>query len=155
VIAGVPAEFDELVLRATARDPADRFADALEMGAAVDDLVDTLGLPPFRVPAPRNSAEHASAALFHSRVHDRQDATDDITSVHPAPSPPEPPRHHTRVMVAPPVRDRFAGIDIADFHWARQRAKRVLLMWVIAVITLTGLLAAGAWTLGSNLPNLL
>ncbi|MCK0173376.1 protein kinase [Mycolicibacterium sp. F2034L] len=156
VIAGVPAEFDELVLRATARDPADRFADALEMGAAVDDLVDALGLPPFRVPAPRNSAEHASAALYHSRLDERQDATDDITSSASPAAAPEPPRHHTRVMMAPPpVRDQFAGIDIADFQWARQRAKRVLLMWVIAVITLTGLLAAGAWTLGTNLPNLL
>ncbi|MBO0680539.1 serine/threonine protein kinase [Mycolicibacterium sp. S2-37] len=159
VIAGVPAEFDELVLRATARDPADRFADALEMGAALDDVVDELGLPPFRVPAPRNSAEHASAALYHSRLPDQQATT--ATHHQPAPSPspsqqpPEPPRHHTRVMEAPAVKDRFAGIDIADFHWARQRAKRVLLMWVIAVITLTGLLAAGAWTLGSNLPNLL
>jgi len=29
------------------------------------------------------------------------------------------------------------------------------LFWVVAVLTLAGLCAAGAWTLGSNLQNLL
>lgn len=50
---------------------------------------------------------------------------------------------------------QFAGVDIDEFYWARQRAKRALLFWVIAVVTLAGLLAAAAWTLGSNLQNLL
>ena len=50
---------------------------------------------------------------------------------------------------------QFAGIDIDEFYWARQRAKRALLFWVVAVITLAGLLAAGAWALGSNLTNLI
>ena len=46
VIAGVPAQFDDLVLRATAREPADRYADAQDMGAELDAIVDELGLPP-------------------------------------------------------------------------------------------------------------
>lgn len=157
VIAGVPPQFDDLVVRATARDPDERFADALEMRAALDDLVDELNLPPFRVPAPRNSAEHASAALLHSPVPEPEAVTDDFAP--PPPAGAEPPRQHTRVMEAGPrqdaVKTRFAGVDIADLQWARQRARRTLLLWVIAVVTLTGLLAAGAWTLGSNLPNLL
>lgn len=163
VIAGVPAEFDELVLRATARDPAARFADALEMGAELDEIADELGLPPFRVPAPRNSAQHASAALFHSRLPEQEAVTD--TEVRPAPPVAEPPRQHTRVYDRlpdhePPADDglpaeQFAGIEIGEFYWARQRARRALLFWVIAVVTLTGVLAAVAWTLGSNLPNLL
>ena len=37
----------------------------------------------------------------------------------------------------------------------RQRAKRVLFFWVVAVLTLAALAGAGAWTLGTNLPNLL
>ena len=61
VIGGVPTQFDELVLRATARDPADRYADADDMGAELEAIVDELGLPDFRVPAPRNSAQHLSA----------------------------------------------------------------------------------------------
>lgn len=62
-IDGVPAQFDDFVQRATARDPADRYADAVEMGADLDAIADELALPGFRVPAPRNSALHRSAAL--------------------------------------------------------------------------------------------
>ena len=45
-------------------------------------------------------------------------------------------------------------LGIIEAGWARQRARRVLFFWVVAVITLAGLAAAGAWTLGANLPNL-
>ena len=44
---------------------------------------------------------------------------------------------------------------MAEFYWARQRAKRMVLMWVIAVLTVTGLTAAAAWTLGSNIATLI
>jgi serine/threonine-protein kinase len=150
VIAGVPAQFDALVRTATAREPAERYADAADMAEDLHAVVEELGLPPFRVPAPRNSAQHASA----------------VTSARPPvpASPPAPPQH-TREFTRddlPPVEPeyplvarQFAGIDIDEFHWARQRAKRVLLFWVVLVVTLTGLLAAGAWTVGGNLGNLL
>ena len=160
VIGGVPAQFDELVLRATARDPAQRYADAEDMAAELDAIVDELGLPDFRVPAPRNSAQHLSAELHRSRA-DRQVAATDITS-------PVAPRQHTRELTRGPddwqqdeteaefygVTGQFAGIEMTEFYWARQRAKRVLLFWVIAVLVLTGALATFAWTLGSNLSGL-
>ena len=44
---------------------------------------------------------------------------------------------------------------MSEFYWARQRAKRVLAFWVIAVITFTGLVAAAAWTVGTNVGALL
>jgi serine/threonine-protein kinase len=145
MIAGVPAQFDDLVRRATARDPGARFADARAMAAELDAVVDELGLPPFRVPAPRNSAQHLSA----------------VTAAAPAP----PPRQHTRELTRDdweqaepeyrPVSGQFAGIDLDDFYWARQRAKRALLFWVIAILTLAGLVAAGAWTLGGNIGTLI
>jgi serine/threonine-protein kinase len=152
VISGVPAQFDELVLRATARDPADRYADAQDMRAELDAIVDELGLPQFRVPAPRNSAQHASAAMYHSQFV-------------PAPAP----RQHTRQLTSEErqpytpddefeyrgVAGQFAGIDLDEFYWARQRARRALLFWVVAVLTLAGLVAAAAWTVGSNLANLI
>ncbi|MGZ5395809.1 MAG: protein kinase domain-containing protein, partial [Mycobacterium sp.] len=56
VIAGVPTEFDELVLHATARDPQRRYADARDMADDLQEIVDDLGLPAFRVPTPSNSA---------------------------------------------------------------------------------------------------
>ncbi len=163
VIGGVPRQFDELVQRATARDPADRFTDAEEMAAELEAIVDQLGLPAFRVPAPRNSAQHLSAQVH--RGLPEQDAVTE--SVHPP-----APRKHTRQLTRGPADWRhdddheglsepdtaarqFAGIDLDEFYWARQRAKRVLFLWVVAVLVLTGALAAGAWTVGSNLSGLL
>lgn len=155
-IAGVPPRFDELVSRATRRDPADRYADAQVMGDALDAAVDELGLPPFRVPAPRNSAQHVASAEYESRI-DRDDTTETA-------APPQPPRQQTREMTRGPgdwqrpnrsAPSQFAGIEIADLEWARQRGRRVLLFWLVSILTLAGLVAAGAWTLGSNLTGLL
>lgn len=155
VIAGVPTQFDELVLHATARDPQRRYTDAKDMADDLAEIVDDLGLPAFRVPAPNTSAQHAAA----------QHATA-ATVVTPARKPrPQAPPQHTRELTLgnidpqepeyQPVSGQFAGVDLDEFYWARQRAKRVLLFWVIAVITLTGLVAAGAWTIGSNIGALL
>jgi len=163
VIAGVPAQFDELVLRATARDSADRYADAQDMAAELDAIVDELGLPPFQVPAPRNSAQHTSASLYHSQSQAQHAGTE--TTARPPTPPVLAPRQHTRELTRDdwqpdepeyePVSGQFAGIDLDEFHWARQRAKRALLFWVIAVLTLTGLIAAAAWTVGSNIATLI
>ncbi|MDT5101577.1 MAG: hypothetical protein QOC76_5314 [Mycobacterium sp.] len=160
VISGVPRQFDELVLRATARDPAGRYTDAEDMSAELEAIVGELRLPDFRVPAPRNSAQHLSAEVHRSRA--THNATTD--TVRPA-----PPRQHTRELTRGPddwqsdepetehqgLAGRFAGIDMNEFHWARQRARRALFFWVIAVLVLTCSLAAAAWTIGSNLSGLI
>ena len=49
---------------------------------------------------------------------------------------------------------QFAGIDFDDFDWARQRSRRATVFWVLAVLTLTGLVAAAAWSVGANLDGL-
>jgi serine/threonine-protein kinase len=143
VIGGVPAQFDDFVLRSTARNPAARFADAHHMLAELDTIVDQLGLPAFRVPAPRNSAQHVSAALYR--------ATRELTRDDWQPAAQVSPVDHE----LPGLPGHFAGIEMSEFYWARQRSKRALLFWVLTVITLTGLIAAGAWTLGGNIGNLL
>jgi serine/threonine protein kinase, bacterial len=162
MIAGVPAQFDELVAQSTAREPADRYADAQDMGADLAAIVAELGLPPFRVPAPRNSAQHLSAALHHNQIHAQQQTTE--TTARPPVAAVLAPRQHTRELTRDdwvpqepeyePVSGQFAGIDLENFYWARQRAKRVLLFWLLSVLTLTALIAAAAWTLGSNIGNL-
>ena len=156
VIRGVPRQFDTLVLRAAARNPADRYADAQEMGVELDAVADELGLPDFRVPAPRNSAQHASAALYYSQQHA-------APAPAPVPSPAQPQRHPTRQMTrddwqpaqTPRTPHQFAGIDLAEFQWARQRSKRMAWFWVAAVLILTGAVAAAAWTIGSNISGLI
>lgn len=151
-IDGVPTQFDELIERATARDPAERYADAMEMGADLEAIARELALPDFRVPAPRNSAQHRSAALHHSRMSQRP------------PTARQPVRHPTRQLTRGPEPDEdeyrpvsgeFAGIPLSEFVWARQHARRMVLVWVAVVLALTGLVATVAWTIGSNLSGLL
>jgi serine/threonine-protein kinase len=181
VIDGVPSQFDELVARATARDPADRYADAIEMAADVDAITDELALPDFRVPAPHNSAQHRSAALHRSqiieqRANDLAGAQQPPPAVQPAPQ--APVHHATPVLTRgpadwsestardqpesepdqdeyEPVSGQFAGIAMSEFIWERQRARRMVLIWVAIVVALTGLVATAAWTIGSNLSGLL
>jgi serine/threonine-protein kinase len=151
VITGVPRQFDELVGHATVRDPAGRYTDAGDMADDLAAIVDDLGLPAFRVPAPSNSAQHAAAVTAATAAR--------------KPPPPQAPRQHTREItrddIPPqepeyqPVSGQFAGVDLDEFYWAQQRARRALIFWVIAVITLTGLVAAGAWTVGGNIGALL
>lgn len=157
VIAGVPEQFDAFIARATARNPADRFADAGEMGEALETVAEELALPHFRVPAPRNSAQHAAATVVHERRRPPPPA--------PAPPPgvPNPTRQFTPAEIpapepagedgededdAPPL--LFAGIDIDEFAWARQRARRAVVIWVLLVLVLTGLVAVAAWTVGAH-----
>jgi serine/threonine-protein kinase len=167
VIDGVPDQFDELVRRATARQPADRYADAQDMAAELDALVVELALPDFRVPAPRNSAQHRSAALYRSQLEQHQ------TTDPPDRPPTRAPVHHpTRQLTRRPddwpaepgartddeyrqVSGQFAGIDIVEFAFARQHARRMVLIWVAIVLSVTGMVAAAAWTIGSNLSGLL
>jgi serine/threonine-protein kinase len=150
VIRGVPAQFDEFVARATARDPSDRYADATEMAADLDAIATELALPDFRVPAPSNSAQHRSAVLRHSQLSER------------------PVHHPTRQLTRGPgdwsdpvhpandsISGEFAGIAISEFIWERSHARRMVLVWVALVLAVTGLAATAGWTIGSNLSGLL
>ncbi|QUR69805.1 protein kinase [Mycobacterium spongiae] len=174
-IDGVPAQFDDLVACATARDPADRYADAVEMGADLEAIAEELVLPTFRVPAPRNSAQHRSAALPHSRIHQRpspaattavRNPTRQLTrgpEDWPDPVRPVPTGSGLEYGAEPgpgesqqgPVSGHFAGIAMEEFAWARSHARRTVLISVAIVLAVTGLVATAAWTIGSNLSGLL
>jgi serine/threonine-protein kinase len=173
-IAGVPPQFDALIARATQRNPEDRYADADTMGADVLAVTEELGLPPFRVPAPRNSAQHVASAAYHGRTGGDDHTTaataspqapPPILPTRDSPSNPAKPRQHTRAMTRGPedwgppqntyVPNQFAGIDIDELARARQRGRRVMAFWLVGILTLTALVAAGAWTLGSNVAGLL
>ncbi|RAU93830.1 protein kinase domain-containing protein [Mycolicibacter senuensis] len=139
-IEGVPREFDELVARATAREPADRYADGLEMARDVAAIAERLGLPAFRVPAPRQSAQHSSAPRQRPTLHmtrGPQDWTADTD---------------TQCQV---VTGQFAGIELSQFVLQRQHARRMVVIWLTVVFALTGLVAAVGWTLGNNVGALL
>jgi serine/threonine-protein kinase len=53
------------------------------------------------------------------------------------------------------VSGKFAGIDMGEVVRARQHAQRMAVIWVAVVLAVIGLVAAAAWTIGSNLSGLL
>jgi serine/threonine protein kinase, bacterial len=181
-IDGVPPQFDELVARATSRDPAARYADAIEMAAEVDAIADELALPGFRVPAPRNSALHRSTALHRSQLLEQRAAPPPPSQQQPSQRVDPPVRNPTRQLTRgagdwdephrpadpefedefelddgdyEPVSGEFAGIAMSEFMWARQHARRMVLIWVALIVAITGAVATAAWTVGSNLSGLL
>lgn len=171
MIDGVPPQFDEFIARATARDPEDRFPDAVAMGVELDHIAEELGLPAFRVPAPKNSAGHAAATVVHRREADRGPVppaqpnlagpnrtrmfTPEAQPRRPLPPSAPPVEHDGEVDEYPYPSGNFAGIDLDEFHFARQRGRRAAVFWFLAVLILTGLVAAAAWSLGINFQGLL
>jgi len=163
VIGGVPPQLDGFVARATARDPADRYADAIEMATALDAIAQELALPDFRVPAPNNSAQQRSTALRHRQLSERPlhqptrqltrgpgDWSDPGHQAHPETEADDPEDYEFDS-----ISGEFAGIPIGDFIWERQHARRMVLVWVALVLSITGLVATVGWTIGSNLGGLL
>ncbi|MGA7050755.1 MAG: protein kinase, partial [Mycobacterium sp.] len=178
VIEGVPPQIDEFVARATARDPADRYADAIEMATDMAAIAEELALPEFRVPTPSNSAQHRSATTHGGRHGPASERPP--TAWQPRPAVQAPAHHPTRQLTRgpgdwsdpghraepetepddyeyeyDPVSGEFAGIAISEFIWERQHARRMVLVWVAVVLAITGLVATAAWTIGSNLSGLL
>ncbi|GAB2673189.1 Stk1 family PASTA domain-containing Ser/Thr kinase [Nocardia goodfellowii] len=168
-IAGVPPEFDDLVARATARDPLHRYADATEMAAALRTIAQDLQLPPYRVPAPQESAEHLSAGFTSVADLSSRDATPQPQYI------PEP--QHTKVVTAARPRVPDYGPDGYDDGYgyapdhgygatevheyvpphrpaAAQpytdpvKSRRTALVWAAIVVALTLLVGIGGWWLG-------
>ena len=110
VIGGVPAQFDELVLRATARNPAERYSDADDMASELETIVDefgTTGLPGAR-----------SAQLRPASVRDH------------APQSGQPARHHRRHHQARGAAPAHPGADPGARRLAvRRRRKPNITVW--------------------------
>ncbi|MBO0854067.1 MAG: PASTA domain-containing protein [Nocardia sp.] len=168
LIDGVPAQFDELVTRATAREPAHRFADATAMATELHRVAIELGLPDYRVPAPSESAEHLSA-----RYRVAQPVPEAATAVAPARPvtasttriPAEP--SHTKVMTAPhpapqpppvPAPAAPSPQHHPEFIPDRAKSRQRIVIWSAVVVVLALLLGLGGWWLGvgrySSVPSI-
>ncbi|WP_295625668.1 PASTA domain-containing protein [uncultured Corynebacterium sp.] len=123
IIDGVPPEFDELVARACAREPGDRFPSAIEFAEELAEIVDHLGLPSFRVPAPVDSAAHRAT---HTRDDLETPDPEDVRGTELFDGAPEPglfgphgrdglgeTRHDVPVVPLPPP-GTFASPEHAD-----------------------------------------
>lgn len=157
LIDGVPPEFDDFIARATAREPEDRFRDASAMGAELDAIAKELDLPQFQVPAPQNSARQTTGGR-PPVPHATRQLTLGPREV-PTPAADDNDEASAR-GTGPRAKDtysprQFAGIDIDEFAFTRQRSRRTLAFWILTVLVLTGLVATAGWSLGINVDGLL
>lgn len=156
LIGGVPKLFDELVATATARHPQDRFRDAAEFLAALEDVAGALGLPAFTVPIPRNSAANRAAA-HPTQVHPLPEAAENVASTRlfpDSPAPPTPPAPVARpaapaeVPAAPPApRPQIKPVT--------NRSGVGLAVFLALSIVAAAAVAIGGWWFGSGLYGIL
>ena len=171
LIAGVPPEFDEFVLTATARDPQDRYRDGFHMREALDEIAADLELPPFTVPAPTRSAERDTMVAFRDQKMAPPadpDRTDPIRAAAPQ-AQPATGRNPTRVQTLPPDTrapaaapadqgppDEHHPTSAAfaphadDYAERRRKSRRTTLIWMLIVVLIAALLGVGGWWLGSG-----
>ncbi|WP_305091711.1 Stk1 family PASTA domain-containing Ser/Thr kinase [Prescottella sp. R16] len=176
LIDGVPPAFDELVVRATERDPGDRFADAGAMAAELRSVSARLQLPEYRVPAPRRTAPPtpppasppaAAPTAATTRVPtgpasaspESTTPRGDATTVLATASDPGSGVQHTKVVttmtprpaleseaVPPPEPPRPFGAGPARLH----RSRRTVVAWLLVVLLLAAAVGFGGWWLGSG-----
>jgi serine/threonine-protein kinase len=135
----VPPELDELVRRATSRDPAQRPPDAGAFLAELGHVRRLLAIP--RVPVPQPPPPPV----------EEQDTV-------PAASPPAGPgpggtRAMSREVPAPAATGTSVAPRpeaLADHRIARRRSRRVFAIWVVVVLVLGLAVGTAAWWLGSG-----
>lgn len=171
-ITGIPPLFDALVATATSSDPADRFVDAGEFLAALDDVANELALPAFTVPVPTNSAAHRAAAVptdiadvvGHATGVIDMPATDHTAELPPVPpyagvqetaitpqiQPPLTPQTEPGPSVPSRVSEEFIEEPEPPEPSISNRSRLKLFLWLIVVLVLTIAVAIGGWWFGSG-----
>lgn len=146
LIGGVPKLFDELVATATARHPEDRFRDAAEFLAALEDVAAALRLPAFTVPAPRNAAANRAAA-HPTSFHSLPEAAADVGSTRLFPGPPSAPTPVARPPAPPAARPQVKPVT--------NRSGVGLAVFLALSVAAAAAVAIGGWWFGSGLYGVL
>ncbi|GAA1182101.1 Stk1 family PASTA domain-containing Ser/Thr kinase [Pseudonocardia alaniniphila] len=145
LIAGdVPPELDELVLRATRRDPDARPPDAAAMLAELRRVAVQLEVPrvPPPVPPPRSLEDQDTLPAIPQHVPSGSGA---------ALPPGAGKRTGTRMMPRSDEAEHLATPGGAPPHLrARRRSRRIFAIWVAVVLVLALLVGVTAWWLGSG-----
>ncbi|MBN9734625.1 Serine/threonine protein kinase PknL [Pseudonocardia sp. Ae168_Ps1] len=145
LVPGLPPAVDELVARATARDPDDRPVDAEHLRRELLAVADRLGLPRTGVPRPPGPPPPDDGVTLPAgprRV--RPDAAAEATP------------HGTRVQargahgtaVTPAAEPE--ALSRAELGAQRRRGRRVFALWMVLLVLLAALAGTGAWWLGSG-----
>ena len=163
----MPKLFDELVATATARNTHDRFRDAADFLAALDDVAADLGLPAYVVPAPRNSAAHRAAEhpthfgsprgtddAAQRRLFPADDAPTRVSPVAPPVPTPAPVRAAAPAPVQAPVPAPAQPAAVRPERAPEPVSNRsgigLVLYLVVALVVVAGV-ALGAWWFGSGM----
>lgn len=149
VLPELPAQIDELVLRATRRDPAARPEDAAAMLGELHAARTELGISAVPVPVPAGAERTAQLAGPPS------DADDPPTEQFPAVAATTAGPQGTRAMQRPAVEpdDRtqeFAAVATPAAASPRRRARRRVALWTAVVAVLAVLIGGAAYWLGTG-----
>jgi serine/threonine-protein kinase len=166
-LPGLPAAVDDLVLRATRRDPALRPANAEAFLAELAGTRATLGLTPVPVPVP--AVERPEPVGFApTTTVPREDPNETHAYFDPetvrarpvvAPSPVGPSGtralsrgeyQHMADQYGPPPEAPMPQQPMTGYQVQRTRSRRVFAIWISVVLLLAVLLGVGAWWLGSG-----
>jgi len=134
----VPAPLDDLIVRATRRDPAARPPDAAAFLRALQSVRTDLGIDRVPVPAPAVAAGLAGATMVR---------------------PPERRPQVTRALARADVTADAPSPDDDPYLRERARNRRAFIAWMVIVLMLASAVGVGAWWLGSGrwtvVPNLM
>ncbi|WP_338595293.1 Stk1 family PASTA domain-containing Ser/Thr kinase [Saccharopolyspora sp. SCSIO 74807] len=162
----LPPAIDDLVLRATRRDPAGRPPDAAAFLAELDRISSELGLAQVPVPVP-SSQQRTQQMAAEDGPGDGGPPTDRIAPITEAsvPDPAFPVPHAaaqdagprgTRALARPSDEEQTSelaaiGPSPAERHEARRRrGGRAFALWTLTILVIAGLLGGTAWWLGNG-----
>jgi serine/threonine-protein kinase len=174
LVPEIPAELDELVIRATRRDPSLRPANAAAFLTEVERLRHSLSIPLGAVPVPTPGQADKTVRVLPVRIEPSPDLTLPVLPLNPAappsvtltggPSGPQGTRAMSRTQFtrapfeqAPPqpaakkpVRREPKKTAAEIYEEERKRNKRRFTMWIGIILVLAVLIGLAAWWMGSG-----
>jgi len=157
--AVVPAALDELIVRATRRDPVARPPDAAAFLHALQTLRADLGIDRVPVPVPTAAGDATTTMTAADRLGPRGTRAltrADAATGGPMTRPAGPPDSPVVTAVGPAPRRVDSVAD--SYQRERARNRRAFLAWMVIVLILASAVGVGAWWLGSGrwtvVPNL-
>jgi serine/threonine protein kinase/beta-lactam-binding protein with PASTA domain len=154
--AVVPAALDELIVRATRREPAARPPDAAAFLHTLQALRVDLGIDRVPVPVPITAGDSATTTTAAHQLGPRGTRALIRTDAPTSGQVTRPPVSPVVTAVDSPPRRVDPAAD--SYHRERARNRRAFLVWMVIVLILASAVGAGAWWLGSGrwtmVPNL-
>ncbi|MGH3906677.1 MAG: Stk1 family PASTA domain-containing Ser/Thr kinase [Pseudonocardiaceae bacterium] len=164
--AALPAPLDDLVVRATRRDPAARPADASAFRFALQQVRAELGIGPVPVPLPTAALVAAATTNPNGATHPNRTVASSAARTAVVAAPPAGRRgpHATRALArtelpagatntqhgGPPPRGGNQPPDEDPYQRERARNRRAFIAWLVVVLLMASILGVAAWWLGSG-----